>query len=111
MYKIASDSPISKSVALLINRVSMTNFLTDGPVFKRYFKRHSLPNKIISRRVRLSIRVELGSRWTDVDETRYFNFSRKSVETIQVSFKFDNNNWYFTQTRFNIFDGNSLNSS
>jgi hypothetical protein len=47
-------------------------------------------------RVRLSIRVELGSRWTDVDETRYFTFSRKSAETVQVSFKFDNNNGYFT---------------
>jgi hypothetical protein len=34
----------------------------------------------------LSVRMEqLGSHWTDFDETKYLNFFRKSVQTIQVS--------------------------
>jgi hypothetical protein len=41
-----------------------------------------------------SVRVEqLGSHWTDFDETWYF---RKSVEKIKVLLKSDKNNGYFT---------------
>ena len=38
-------------------------------------------------------------------------FSRKSVKKIQVSFKPDKNNRYFTWRRFDTFDNISLNSS
>jgi hypothetical protein len=62
--------------------------------------------------VSLSDRVEqLGSHWTDFDETWYFSFFRKCVENIQVSLKSDKNNWYFTWRRFHIYDNISLNSS
>ena len=54
--------------------------------------------------VRPSARMEqLGSHWTDSDETGYFKFVRKSVEKIQVSLKSDENNEYFTWTHFFTF--------
>ena len=47
--------------------------------------------------VRLSARVEqLGSHWMDFHEIWYLIIFRKYVEKIQVSFKSDNNKWYFT---------------
>jgi hypothetical protein len=59
-----------------------------------------------------SVRMEqLGSHWTDFDETLYFRRFGKSVQKIQVSLKFDKNNGYFTRRRFDIFDDISLNSS
>jgi len=39
---------------------------------------------------------QLGYLWTDFHENWYFNIFRKSVEKIQVSFKFDKNIGYFT---------------
>jgi hypothetical protein len=47
--------------------------------------------------VRLSVLVEqLGSHWTDFDETLYLSFfSLRSVEKIQVSLKYEKNNGYF----------------
>jgi hypothetical protein len=46
---------------------------------------------------RLSAGMEqLDSHWTDFYEIWYVGFFRKSVEKIQVSLKFDTNNWYFT---------------
>ena len=65
------------------------------------------------RHVRLSIRMErqLGSHWTDFNETWYLRLFRKSIAKIQVSLKSDKNNGYFTRRRFDIFDDISLNSS
>ena len=58
-----------------------------------------------------SVRMEqLGSQWTDFDEIWYLRFFRKSVEKIQVSLKFDENNGYVTW-RFHIYGHISLNSS
>jgi hypothetical protein len=54
---------------------------------------------------------QLGSHWTDFDETWYLGLFRKSVEKIQISLKSDKNNVYFTWRRLNIFDDISLNSS
>ena len=54
---------------------------------------------------------QLGSHWTDFYETSYFNFFRKSVEKTQVSFKYDNNNGYFTGSRFHNINDVSLNPS
>ena len=60
----------------------------------------------------LSIRMEqLGSYWTDFDESWYMNFFRKSVEEIQLPLKSDKNNGYFTWRRFHIYNNISLNSS
>jgi hypothetical protein len=60
----------------------------------------------------LSVRMEqLGSLWTDIDETWYFNFFRKTVEKIQVYLKSDKNNGHFLWRRFHIYDNISLNSS
>ena len=45
----------------------------------------------------LSVRMEqLGSHWTDFDETSYLSFLRNPVELIQVSLKSDKNNGYLT---------------
>jgi hypothetical protein len=41
----------------------------------------------------------------------WYEFFLKSVEKIQVLFKSDKNNEYFTWRRFEIFDGISLNST
>jgi hypothetical protein len=61
--------------------------------------------------VSLSVHMEqLGSHYTDFDETWYLSFFRKSVEKIQVSLEPDMNNWYFMWRRFDIFDYISLNS-
>ena len=46
---------------------------------------------------------QLGSHWTDFDETLYLSFFRKPVEKIQVSLKSNKNNEYFTWRRFDIF--------
>jgi hypothetical protein len=54
---------------------------------------------------------QLGSHWTDCNETWYLNFSRKSAEKIQVSLKSDKKNGYFTGRRFHIFEDIPLNSS
>jgi len=39
---------------------------------------------------------QLGSQWTDFHEIWYLTIFRKSVEKIQFSLKYDNNNGYFT---------------
>jgi hypothetical protein len=54
---------------------------------------------------------QLGSQWSDFDETWYLRLFRKSVEKIQISLKSKTNNGYVTWRRFDIFDDNSLNSS
>jgi len=47
--------------------------------------------------VRPSVRMEqLGSYWADFHKIGYFGIFRKSVETVQVSLRSDENNWYFT---------------
>jgi hypothetical protein len=43
---------------------------------------------------------QLGSYWTDFDETSYLSFCRKSVEKIQVSLKSEKYNRYFTWRLF-----------
>ena len=53
---------------------------------------------------------QLDSHWTDFDEIWYLSFFRKSVDKIQVSLLFDNNNAYFTWRCFDIVDDISLNS-
>jgi hypothetical protein len=58
-----------------------------------------------------SVRMELGSQWTDFDETWYVRLFRKSVMKIQISLKYYKNNGYFTWKRFDIFYDISLNSS
>ena len=47
---------------------------------------------------------QLGSHWTDFDETWYLSFFRKYVEKIQVPLKSDINDGYFTLSRFYIYD-------
>jgi hypothetical protein len=42
--------------------------------------------------------------WTDFHEILYFNIFRKSVEKIQVLFKTDKNNGYFTRRLIYIYD-------
>jgi hypothetical protein len=43
------------------------------------------------------VRMEqLGSHWTDFHEIMYLNIFRKSIEKIQVSFKSNKSNGYFT---------------
>ena len=60
----------------------------------------------------LSVRMkQRGSHWTEFDKTWYLNFSRKSNEKIQVSFKSDKNTGYFQWRRFHVYDNISLNSS
>ena len=50
------------------------------------------------RHVRLSVRTEqLGSHWTDFDETWYISCFLRSVEHIQVSLKCESNHEYFTR--------------
>ena len=64
-----------------------------------YYSRKATISFVMS--VRPSVRIEqLGSHWTDFDETRYLNFFRRLVEKIQVSLKYDHNNGYFTWKRF-----------
>jgi hypothetical protein len=60
--------------------------------------------------VMLSVRMEeLGSHWTDIDETWYLRLFWKSVKKIQISLKSDKNNRYFTWRHFDICDYISLN--
>jgi hypothetical protein len=54
---------------------------------------------------------QLGSDWTDFDETWHLSIFRKSIENIQVSLKFDKNNEYFTWRRMCVYDNTSLNFS
>jgi len=45
----------------------------------------------------MSVRMEqLVSHWADFHEIWYWWMFLKSVYKIQVSFKFDTNNWHFT---------------
>jgi hypothetical protein len=46
---------------------------------------------------------QLGSEWTDFNETWHFRFFKKCVEKIQVSSQSDKNNKYFTWRRFHIY--------
>jgi len=39
---------------------------------------------------------QLGSYWTDIHEIGYFGIFRQSVEKVQVSLTYDENNGYFT---------------
>jgi hypothetical protein len=39
---------------------------------------------------------QLGSHWTDFHEILYLIFFQKSIKEIQVSFKSENNNGYYT---------------
>jgi hypothetical protein len=50
-------------------------------------------------------------RWTEFHEIRYMSTFKKSVKEIQVSFKYEKNNGYFTYRPINISDHISLNSS
>ena len=43
----------------------------------------------------LSVHTELGSCWKDLYEVSYMSIFRKSVEKIQISWKYDKNNGYF----------------
>ena len=54
---------------------------------------------------------QLDSHWTDFDETWYLALSRKSVEKIQVLFKYDKNKGYLAWKRFHVYDNISRNSS
>jgi len=57
----------------------------------------------------LSVHMEqLGSHWTDFHEIWYFIIFRNSVEKIQVSLNFDNNNRHFTHGPIHICDHISL---
>ena len=58
-----------------------------------------------------SVRMELGSHWTDFHETWYVSIFRKYVEKIQVSLKSGKNNGYFTWRPTYIHDNISPNSS
>jgi hypothetical protein len=54
---------------------------------------------------------QLGSLWTDFNEIWYLSIFRKSVQKLQVSLNYDNNNMHFTWRPIYIFYHNSLNSS
>ena len=54
---------------------------------------------------------QLGSHWTDFDETWYLRLFRKAVENIQISLKSNKNNEYLKWRRFEIFDDISQNCS
>jgi len=54
---------------------------------------------------------QLGYYWTDCHEISYSGISRKSVEKIQVSLKFDKGKGYFTGRKIYVFDHISLSSS
>jgi hypothetical protein len=55
--------------------------------------------------VRLSFRMEnLGSHWTDFHEIWYYSIFRNSVQKIQISFKLDKNNGYFTLSQMYVLD-------
>jgi hypothetical protein len=46
---------------------------------------------------RSSVRMEqLGSHWMDFDEILYLSLFRKYVDKIELSLKYDKNNWYLT---------------
>ena len=51
---------------------------------------------------------QLGSHWTDFDETWYLNFFLTFLGRIQVSLKSDKNYGYYTR-RFHIYDNILLN--
>jgi hypothetical protein len=53
---------------------------------------------------------QLGSHWTDFDETWYLSF-RVPVEKNQVRLEYDKNNGHFTWRRFDVFGNILLNSS
>jgi len=56
--------------------------------------------------------TQLGSHWTDFHDIRYFeHFSKKSVEEIQVSFKHDENDKYFTRSPMYFYDNTLLDRS
>jgi hypothetical protein len=50
-----------------------------------------------------SVHIELGFHWTDFHEIRYLRIFRKSVKEIQVAFKWDKNEGYFTWRPIHIF--------
>jgi len=52
----------------------------------------------------LSVRIELGSHWTDFHGNRYSRSFRKSVEKTQISLTFDKNNGYLTRSLMYIYD-------
>ena len=54
---------------------------------------------------------QLGFYWTGFREIWYLEIFRKPVRKFQVSWKSDNNNWYFTWISIYIFDHISLSSS
>ena len=59
-----------------------------------------------------SVRMEqLGSQWTNFDETWYLRLFLKPFEKIQALLKSDKNNGYFTWKPIYIYDNTSLNSS
>jgi len=67
---------------------------------------------IMSARVCLSVRMEqIGSHRTDFHEIWYLSNFRKSVQTIQISFKSNKNNRHFTWRPIYVFDHISLESS
>ena len=83
-------------------------------VFKRF--REITKNDYWLHHVCLSVRScdgteQHGSHWTDFHEIWYVKIFRKSVETIQVPLKPDNNNGYFTWRPTNVYDHIWLNSS
>ena len=49
---------------------------------------------------------QLHSKWVDLHEIWYLSIFKKSVEEIQVSLKYDNNDGYFTWWPIYIFDWN-----
>jgi hypothetical protein len=51
-----------------------------------------------------SIRLSSWNNWMDFHESLYLSIFRKSVKKIQVSFKCDKNNGYFTWRPIYIFD-------
>ena len=77
-----------------------------------YYLRHVCPSVCLY--VRPSVRIEwLGSHWTNFHENWYLDIfeKKKSVEKIQVSWKSDSNNRYFTWSPIYIYDHISPSSS
>ena len=90
---------------------AVSNCQTGARVFFRCVRnlRKATISSVMPKRrfVCLSVRTEqLGSHWTNFDETWYLNRFRKSAEKIQVLLKSDKNNGYFSARRFHIYDNN-----
>jgi hypothetical protein len=75
---------------------------TQTQVFLGVFAK--LQKATISFVMSLSVRMDLGSQWTDFHEISYFHILRQFVEKIHLSLKSDKNNGYFTRRSIYVYN-------